>query len=543
MEASEAADPRDDWDPLHEWSSPDLHWTTANVSENLPGVPTALTWTVWRPAVERSIREAGYALGVYTKSERRAPTRLDECYFRIFFGHFAWQVESLIPFGDRMPGTSGRDVTQTVLGDVPDDINYRPTKRRYPIIAWRMPWTFCVVPWLVRREQRQTEAWYHERLARIPSLNCAEAIAAFDEAAEMFARRMPLQSRAVLGVVQPLYDVLSRLVSHFGVGEVGVLSGSGGAELMGFVGDIWRASRGEIPIERLIRDHGFHGPLEGELAGRVWREDPGLLHALLKDYAARDDSLDPLRMEKQRQHQRAVMAREVAAAAPRWQRPAIRAVLRLAAWGIPLRGAAKRSFLQGLDVARAAARRAGEHLVADGVLSEADDVFYLTYDELTGTIPADVKELTRRRRERRAQYEQIGVPSAWKGMPAYAKRGGTAHGDAETIVGIGVSAGVAEGIARVILDPDFTDIEPGDVLVSPTTNPSWASVMFVSAALVVDVGSTMSHAAIVARELGIPCVVSTATGSETIRTGDRVRVDGVAGTVQILERAVATTEA
>lgn len=541
MDASEAAESGDDWDPLHEWSSPNLHWTTANVSENLPGVPTPLTWTVWRPAVERSIREAGYALGVYTRAERRPPKRLDECYFRIFCGHFAWQVESLIPFGDRMPATSGREVARNMLGDAPDDIDYRPTMRRYPVIAWRMPLTFCTVPWLVRREQRQTEVWYHQRLARIPALNRAESIAAFDEAAAMFARRMPLQSRAVLGVVQPLYDVLSKLVSHFGVGDVGVLSGSGGAELMGFVGDIWCASRGEIAIEQLIHDHGFHGPLEGELAGRVWREDPGPLRALLKDYADRDDSLDPLRTQQERQHQRAAMAREVAAVAPRWQRPAIRAILRLAAWGIPLRGAAKRSFLQGLDVARAAARRAGEHLVADGVISEVDDVFYLTYDELTGTIPSDVKELTRRRRQRRRQYEQVSVPSAWKGMPTYAKRGGTRDRDVETIVGIGVSAGVAEGMARVVLDPDFTDIEPGEVVVSPTTNPSWASVMFVSAALVVDVGSTMSHAAIVARELGIPCVVSTRAGSETIRTGDRVRVDGATGTVQILERAIETT--
>jgi pyruvate,water dikinase len=90
---------------------------------------------------------------------------------------------------------------------------------------------------------------------------------------------------------------------------------------------------------------------------------------------------------------------------------------------------------------------------------------------------------------------------------------------------------------RVVHDPSFTEVEDGEVLVTPTTDPSWASIMFVSAALVVDIGGTLSHAAVVARELGIPCVVNTRNGSRVLRTGDRVRVDGAAGTVEVLERA------
>jgi pyruvate,water dikinase len=108
---------------------------------------------------------------------------------------------------------------------------------------------------------------------------------------------------------------------------------------------------------------------------------------------------------------------------------------------------------------------------------------------------------------------------------------------APPLTGIGAGSGVVEGLVRVVHDPDFADVEPGEVLVAPTTDPSWASIMFVSAALVVDIGSVLSHAAVVARELGLPCVVNTRVGTRVLRDGDLVRVDGTAGTVEILRRA------
>ncbi|CQD17936.1 PEP-utilizing protein [Mycobacterium lentiflavum] len=89
---------------------------------------------------------------------------------------------------------------------------------------------------------------------------------------------------------------------------------------------------------------------------------------------------------------------------------------------------------------------------------------------------------------------------------------------------------------RIVTDSSFADVEPGEILVSHTTDPSWASIMFVSVALVVDIGGMVSHAAVVARELGIPAVVNTRHGSRLLRDGDRVRVDGAAGTVELLER-------
>jgi pyruvate,water dikinase len=169
------------------------------------------------------------------------------------------------------------------------------------------------------------------------------------------------------------------------------------------------------------------------------------------------------------------------------------------------------------------------------VLADADDVFHLTVDELAD-LPAEVDEMVRRRRQLREAYRRIDIPGDWCGSPEPVRRDPGRAGDDAVLTGIGVSAGTVEGVVRVVIDP-AQELEPDEILVAPTTDPSWSSIMFVSRALVVDIGGVLSHAAVVARELGLPCVVNTRTGTRRLRTGDRVRVDGKAGTVEILERA------
>jgi pyruvate,water dikinase len=143
------------------------------------------------------------------------------------------------------------------------------------------------------------------------------------------------------------------------------------------------------------------------------------------------------------------------------------------------------------------------------------------------------------RRKRRAEYERLRIESNWTGTPAATPVHETASDEGESgpVTGLGVSPGIVDGTVRVVTDPAFADVEPGDVLVSATTDPSWCSIMFVSAALVVDLGGMLSHAAVVARELGIPCVVNANDATKRLRTGDRVRVDGGNGVVEVLERA------
>ena len=323
----------------------------------------------------------------------------------------------------------------------------------------------------------------------------------------------------------PCIDALSRLVERVGVGDVALLSGSGGAE-MAVVGDIWKASRGELDVEDVARAHGFHGPAEGELSSRVWREDPTPLRSVVGQYAQRPDSDDPLERERRRLAESERARREILAALPRHRRAGAALLLRLARERIPMRGVGKRSFLQAIDVARASARRAGELLAADGVLDDPEDVFYLTGEELVSGVPADARDLVGLRRERRAAYQRLAfVAAEWSGMPEVVAADELGGPDGDVVTGTGVSAGVVEGTVRVVTNPDFGDVEPDEVLVAPITDPSWSSIMFVSSALVVDIGGALSHAAVVARELGFPAssTRATAPGPAYRRPGPRRR--------------------
>jgi pyruvate,water dikinase len=194
----------------------------------------------------------------------------------------------------------------------------------------------------------------------------------------------------------------------------------------------------------------------------------------------------------------------------------------------------KAAFLIAMDGIRAAARSIGEAFASSGSLASPDDVFLLTLDELRAARVPDAATLT----ERRATYDRYGeveLPETWHGDPrAHAPISTTSTG-ARAIHGLGVSGGQARGAARVLLRADgeaLAAFEPGEVLVCRVTDPSWAPVLSIAAAVVIDIGGPLSHGAIVARELGIPCVINTKHGSAALRTGDVVEVDGDSGEVR-----------
>jgi phosphohistidine swiveling domain-containing protein len=525
-------------DPYLTATAPDVHWTTVNIGEAVPGVLTPLSASVWAPAFEYAALGCAHAVGAISSRERKVPPApLEPPMLRTFYGRVAMQVAFFSMLGDRMPGTSGAAVVEGVLGHVPTDLHLSPTNRRYPVVAVRLPVTFLTIPRRVRAAARAMESWYHAELARVPTLSRSGAIGAFADATKRFDAALYLQGVSLFGAVQPMYDVLAGLVAKTGHGDVAVLSGSGGAEMSGLVADLWSASRAQTDVDEVVRRNGFHGPREGELSSRVWREDDGPLRQLVAQYRTQPDSSDPAVREKESERARRELAHEILAVTPMFKRTARRTTLKLAAELIPLRGVGKRSFLMALDVARAAARRAGECMVADGALSDPGDVFYLTAEELIGNLPQEVTDRVARRRAWRAECEQLNLPVDWRGMPEpSAVTADTKTANSE-IRGIGVSAGVVEGIARVVTDPDFAEFEPGEILVAAFTDPGWASVMFIASALVVDIGGALSHAAVVARELRLPCVVNTHSGTRTVQSGDLIRVDGTSGAVTILKRA------
>lgn len=170
---------------------------------------------------------------------------------------------------------------------------------------------------------------------------------------------------------------------------------------------------------------------------------------------------------------------------------------------------------------------------------DRDEFDMCTLDELeswaNGAGLTDRAEL-RRRRVEFDEAAAVGVAEWSDGTLRMASDDPASASDDDTLDGIAGSPGIAEGRARVLSDP-YGDFDEGDVVVATMTDTAWTPLFLAAAAIVTDVGGVLSHATIVARDLGIPAVVNTKTATTTIRDGDRVRVDGGAGIVTVLERA------
>lgn len=406
-----AFDPGEAWDNLHGDSPPDVHWSTDNVGEAVPGVMCPLGASIWGTVAERTTRASFVTIGAFPRREGRVPERIEDRVVRVFCGRIALQVELMTRLGDRLPGTSGKEIAASLLGTVPDDIDYSPTMRRYPVLAWKLPATFIGLPRRLSREPPQVQRWWQDTIDELSTADLARARALLAAALVQFESALLLQTVSVIASAQLMHQALEGVVERAGVGDLGVLSGSGGAE-MAVIGDIWAASRGRMTIEQVLRNHGFHGPLEGEVSSVVWREDPAPLRRLVDEYARLDDSDDPLVRERAARAQLPEMQRAVLAALPRSRRPAARLVLSLAAVRIPMRGVAKRSFLQDIDGLRASARRIGTQLAETGLLDDPEDAFYLTLEELGGPLPGDAGDLVAKRRERREEYRRVTIPGA-----------------------------------------------------------------------------------------------------------------------------------
>jgi pyruvate,water dikinase len=178
-----------------------------------------------------------------------------------------------------------------------------------------------------------------------------------------------------------------------------------------------------------------------------------------------------------------------------------------------------------------------ERLVLAGVLGEKEDIFFLSFQELHDVVRTHHvdDELVGRRKEAFRSYEALTPPRVLT-SDGEAVSGSYRRDDlpAGALVGLPVSAGVVEGRARVVLDMARADIEPGDVLVTAHTDPSWSPLFVAVAGLVTEVGGQMTHGAVIAREYGLPAVVGVEQATRLIHDGARIRVHGTAGYVEIL---------
>jgi rifampicin phosphotransferase len=181
-------------------------------------------------------------------------------------------------------------------------------------------------------------------------------------------------------------------------------------------------------------------------------------------------------------------------------------------------------------------RSVGKDLAQAGRLERAEDIFFITLSEANEALAGT--DLRPAVRERHASYEQElkrrHIPRVLLSDGTEPTAEGHTAGSADgALKGTPASAGRVMAKARVILDPTGAHLDPGEILVAPSTDPGWTPLFLLAGGLVMEMGGAMSHGAVVAREYGIPAVVGVPSATEHITTGQQITVDGSTGTVFI----------
>jgi pyruvate,water dikinase len=178
-----------------------------------------------------------------------------------------------------------------------------------------------------------------------------------------------------------------------------------------------------------------------------------------------------------------------------------------------------------------------ERLLQSGVINETEDIFYLTFEELREVVRTNTLDhaIINKRKEEYRLFEKLTPPrvitSDGEMLSGKYKREDLPAG---AIIGLPVSSGVIEGRARVILNMEAANLEEGDILVTTFTDPSWTPLFVSIKGLVTEVGGLMTHGAVIAREYGLPAVVGVENATKLIKDGQRIRVNGTDGYVDVL---------
>ncbi|WP_292989092.1 NAD-dependent epimerase/dehydratase family protein [Mycobacterium sp.] len=258
---------------------------------------------------------------------------------------------------------------------------------------------------------------------------------------------------------------------------------------------------------------GHRGPAELEMRSSSYADDPELL---LRMVAKAVDT--PLRSETRRL-KIPLQARPLAA---------------LVAHQVRDREIRRDRLVRANWLLRNLLRELGRRLVDAGTLETVDDVFYLLVDELDA-LPADVAEVVARRRADQVRLADVLPPAVFSGDWQPTSVAAAALSPGQTLTGAGVSAGRVRGRVRIVRPQTIDDLQAGEILVAEVTDVGYTAAFSYAGAVVTELGGPMSHAAVVAREFGIPCVVDVHDATRRLPPGALVEVDGTTGTIVVLE--------
>jgi len=201
----------------------------------------------------------------------------------------------------------------------------------------------------------------------------------------------------------------------------------------------------------------------------------------------------------------------------------------------------KTIWVRGVSAMRVLYLAIAEKLVDKGILKERDTIFYLKMTEVSEIIAGNIKkkhiaDLIEERKREKEEYEHLDVPNVIVGKPSPIEELTRTVEPREKLEGTGCSQGIVTGRARVVFDPnECPDLKEGEILVAPVTDPGWTPLFVIAGGLVMELGGTLSHGVIIAREYGIPAVVGVENATKIVKTGQTITVDGNKGLVYIKE--------
>jgi pyruvate,water dikinase len=298
-------------------------------------------------------------------------------------------------------------------------------------------------------------------------------------------------------------------------------------------------------LDGFLADFGQRGPNEWDIRAVSWEAGPDQALALVDSMRHMPDENSPdARHERLEAARKSTAERIRASLADEASRPGFDTAMQSAARMIPLREKTKLIAVTTINEVRMAMRELGRRGVAAGCFAAPEDVMMLLESELDDYV-AEPARFAPVIAERLAQYRALfeleppfiidADPAPLSSWPRRARPQPESAKPGDVLTGIGGSAGQYEGTARIGMDLNAAmALEPGEILVAPLTDAAWTPLFLVAGAVLVDVGALNSHAVVVSRELGIPCLLSLGDATARLRDGMVLAVDGAAGTVTVV---------
>ena len=303
-------------------------------------------------------------------------------------------------------------------------------------------------------------------------------------------------------------------------------------------------------FNEFVYEYGSRGANEWELSSETWETDPSIALKAIDQVRSQNDDRSPVIASERLGRERENLIEEVRKKLNEMDNDELTGTFEgavTAANMMIFRERSKTTLVKPLHESRMAIRELGRRYAESGILDSAEQIFMLLDEELETFIEnpgSFTKSLAKRHEDWKALWDleppffiRDGVVpglSQWDRKSLEEKASALTVGD--VLTGVPGSPGTTQGKARIVLDPSNPpDLSPGDIMVAPITDPAWTPLFLAVEAVVVNVGAQISHAVIVSRELGIPCVVSVNEATTLIPDGSTLEIDGTSGEVKILE--------